>query len=110
MPKWLKFSTLMISVFVVAMVALAVWHYAAPSVARAHDWYAPQCCNGSDCKPVPASEVEELDWSHVRDLVTGQVLTGDKIKTSQDGRWHVCNRGGVRTNETLCIYRPAPAY
>lgn len=76
----------------------------------AHDWYAPQCCNGGDCRPVPASEVRELDWEHVQDLVTGQVLTGSKIKQSQDGQWHACNRGGVRTNETLCIYRPIGSY
>lgn len=78
--------------------------------ALAHDWYAPSCCNGGDCRPVPASEIEEIDWDHVRDLVTGQVMTGDKVKQSQDGQWHTCNRGGVRTNETLCVYRPVGSY
>ena len=106
MMKTLKWICVTITlIFILGIIVMV-----APPRASAHDWYAPQCCNGSDCKPVDASEVEELDWEHVRDRVTGQILTGNKIKQSQDGGWHVCNRGGVRTNETLCIYRPVGSY
>jgi hypothetical protein len=81
-----------------------------PPQAVAHDWYPVSCCSGCDCGPVPATEIEEIDWSHVRDKVTGGILTGSQIHESQDGEWHLCNRGCVRTGEPICVFRPRPAF
>lgn len=69
--------------------------------ARAHDWYAPECCSGKDCAPIAAKFVtEEADGYHVR-LPPGShpmlrtkgydgVIPYSSVKDSQDGAFHIC--------------------
>lgn len=68
--------------------------------ANAHSWYAPECCNGEDCRPVPAEEVIETEtgWKH---LPSGKEFRKDQVKPSQDRHFHICVS---RYGTPYCIY------
>jgi hypothetical protein len=78
--------------------------------AWAHSWYPLDCCSERDCRRIEASEVRELSYTQVLDLVTGTVVTGSKVRQSQDGDWHICNLFGDRKAKPLCVFRPVPSY
>lgn len=83
------------------------------------NWYDPNCCNKSDCKPVEAGA---LDFTVVPDPINsgktvpgviskrdGFVYTREQIRRSQDSRYHECMRlQTVRGRETshYCVYIP----
>lgn len=102
-----------IIIFLAAILAfvllIAAVHYATLP-ASAHSWYDGACCSDRDCRPIPASEVRELAWDRVLDLISGQELRGAQVRQSKDGEWHICNRGGDRKARPLCVYRPVPAF
>lgn len=82
----------------------------ATTPANAHSWYDGDCCSDRDCRPISASEVRELAWDRVLDLVSGQEVRGAQIRQSKDGDWHICNVAGDRKARPLCVYRPVPAF
>lgn len=85
-----------------------------------HEWYAPDCCGGHDCKPLDDTEVKELagGW----DTPIGIIAYGDKrVRDSLDGRYHICTgfraaalpQPGLYSTRPLvmqpflrCFYRP----
>jgi hypothetical protein len=93
-----------IFVFIGALLIILVLYNA---VAKAHDWYEPQCCSGSDCKPVHDDDVAERpDGVHVRGW---GVLsrTDPRIRTSRDDASHICETpGGILTSsrKLYCVY------
>lgn len=72
--------------------------------AVAHSWYDPQCCSGSDCRPVSAEDVIETEkgWKH---LPTGIEFTHDMVKPSKDRHFHVCiGNKPFDLGKPYCIY------
>ena len=71
-------------------------------------WYDPTCCNNLDCEPIPFEAVEDTPKGyHVRYLAkrgfaVDVVVPYDKIKHSQDGRFHGC----ATPDRFLCLYVP----
>lgn len=82
------------------------------------EWYDPECCNTKDCRPVPYDEVEDLglgQWLHkptgivFKDEVLDDGEGGEfnRVRESQDGRFHVCFTGPHAMTPTwvgYCIY------
>lgn len=73
-----------------------------------HSWYDHDCCSDQDCKPVPATDVVEIEggWKY---LPTGAIFrdTPEKkrIRPSQDRNFHVCiGRSEWDKNFPYCIY------
>lgn len=66
----------------------------ASCLARAHDWYPPECCNGEDkggdCRKVAADELEEADKGCWIYRPTGNKFCGAQVRPSQDRYFHVC--------------------
>jgi len=90
--------------FVLLFVAVAGLLVAVAHKVTAHSFYDPECCSGTDCKPVAAEDVIETEtgWKH---LPTGTEFTRDMVKPSKDNRFHVCI--GVNTwdlGKPYCIY------
>lgn len=68
------------------------------------DWYDASCCDNKDCRPVPDSEIEEIDadvWLHkptglifkkVEQVDDGEggTVSSTRVRESKDGRFHVC--------------------
>jgi hypothetical protein len=84
------------------VVLLVLWNSA-----KAHDWYEPACCSGSDCKPVSEDDVvERSDGVHVRGW--GVLSRSDpRIRTSRDDASHICEtQGGVLpySRKLYCVY------
>ena len=96
MPHRLVLSAVLASLFV------------ASPVARAHEWYPPECCAGQDCGPAD-TVVRRDDGSY---LVTARGLSvvipatyGD-WKLSPDGQVHVCIRQLIFGGSILmCAFR-----
>jgi hypothetical protein len=82
----------MLSVFVAAYILV-------------HSWYDASCCSDNDCRPVPADSVAETGVNEWTYLPTGNKFTGDQIKPSRDGKFHVCigNRD-YDMGKSYCIY------
>jgi hypothetical protein len=76
--------------------------------ARAHSWYATDCCNIDDCYPVATEAMEEIGPDIWRYKVTGNVFKNEpnfkRIRPSQDGGFHVCI--GKTSKTSLCAYIP----
>jgi hypothetical protein len=82
--------------------------FVASPVARAHEWYPLECCDGRDCGPAD-TVVRRDDGSY---LVTARGLsvvipaTYGKWKSSPDGQVHVCIRQLVMGGSILiCAFR-----
>lgn len=74
------------------------------SIARAHDWYDPECCSGKDCAPmVPLSVIATDGGWQIK--ATGEVIPfGDKReRRSMDDQFHRCPYPGGKTR---CLYVP----
>ena len=76
-----------------------------------HGFYSVDCCNGSDCEPIPSSAIRETTggFSVEYQSVNGQHVKGfikrGFEKISPDGRDHACKMpSGVR-----CLYRNPPS-
>jgi hypothetical protein len=71
--------------------------------AFAHSWYPSDCCSGTDCKPVPASDIQELPGGCFVYKPTGNQFCGSQVRVSQDKDWHVCI--SPSTGNSLCLFR-----
>lgn len=71
-----------------------------PTLAHAHSWYDPYCCNDKDCHPVEDEDLEELPGGEWKHLPTGKVFSKDKVKPTQDRKQHVC----IWNGQPRCIY------
>jgi hypothetical protein len=95
------------AVLIVLSLAAAVLIFSKKN-ARAHSWYATDCCNIDDCYPVPAEAMEEIGPDIWRYKVTGNIFKNDmyfkRIRPSQDGGFHVCI--GKASKTSLCAYIP----
>lgn len=96
---------------VLAALCLGVVLFRLIPPADAHSWYAPSCCSGHDCEPIPRDAlVEELpDGWHVafisKNLGPVDLFFPRKLKRdSEDGSYHACIRPADL--EPLCIYVP----
>ena len=73
-----------------------------------HSWYDPICCSDRDCRPVPATDVLEIEggWKH---LPSGAIFRDEpnikRIRPSHDSNFHVC-LGNTPSNMNFpyCIY------
>ncbi len=86
--------------------AMAVFLLATGSgTIEAHDWYPFSCCSDKDCHPVDASAVKytPAGWM-VR--VTGETIPFKKVRSSPDGRFHICSYGGLPEAKTICFFAP----
>lgn len=73
------------------------------------DWYDSDCCDLQDCRPVPDTDVEEIDHNVFLHKPTGlefrDTAANKVVRQSKDGRFHVCYRGTSRGNYIgYCIY------
>lgn len=84
---------------------LALW----PTLAMAHEWYAPECCGGKDCHPLADSDVREgpAGWQTPAGLIGYQ---DKRVRPSQDGRFHICIQDNKANKPyppfMLCFYVP----
>lgn len=76
---------------VLAIVAIVLFGW---TLAQAHDWYPPECCNGEhqggDCRRVSAEDLEEADKGCWVYRPTGNRFCGAQVRPSQDRYFHVC--------------------
>lgn len=74
-------------------------------VVLAHSWYDPTCCGGDDCRPVPATELIEIEEGKWKHLPTGAIFKKVQVHPSKDGRFHVCigNKNHDR-GRPYCVY------
>lgn len=73
-----------------------------PTATLAHDWYDYDCCSDKDCGPIDESRVTQDKDGF---LVDGKFrFPKDKIRPSQDGRFHFCQN--PHTGTPLCLYIP----
>jgi len=64
-----------------------------------HEWYPRECCNGSDCKPVPCEEITAGDCNEVGPCRHWHGMEFRNVLESQDGQCHVCARDPVKPGE-----------
>ncbi|MFH6783322.1 MULTISPECIES: hypothetical protein [Methylobacterium] len=76
-------------------VALAV--AALSFVQPIHSWYPYECCSDQDCEPI--SDAVEVPGGY---RTHGIFVPLDKVRPSQDGRYHWCHRGGI----VFCFFAP----
>jgi hypothetical protein len=78
----------------IAIVGLVVIIIFSISLALAHDWYPPECCNGEDrggdCRKVGTEDLQESDKGCWVYLPTGNKFCGAQVRPSQDRYFHVC--------------------
>lgn len=77
------------------------------SSASAHEWYAPDCCSGSDCAPVEDGGVKETASGYV--LPNGEAIPfGDpRLRPSHDYQYHWCHaQNPIGFQKTYCLYIP----
>jgi hypothetical protein len=72
---------------------------AAPSLARAHDWYTGlrspsgvECCGGRDCRPVPFRLNPDTGQEEIEANEAWRPVERDKVLPvpSPDGKAHAC--------------------
>lgn len=92
----------------------AVFFFLAAAPAAAHEWYSKRrdpvfsqttCCGGSDCAPLPPHAISITPDGQLRVTLTveearrinpvrrygfDQIISFDRIQTSEDGRPHIC--------------------
>jgi hypothetical protein len=90
-----------------ALIIAVLIGLAAP--AGAHDWYPRDCCSGFDCFPIADNEVEPIA-NGFRIRLSGQTVTGSQVRRSEDGRFHLCTKGGEPAGEPLCLFEPPKGF
>lgn len=78
--------------------------------ARAHDWYPPDCCSGRDCFPVADDAVTPMPGGAYLVGASGAAVQASQVRTSQDGRYHLCTRTGEIDGQPLCLFEPQRSY
>lgn len=90
--------------------------------AIAHEWYTGKtdpvtgfgCCGGSECAPIPVSEVKEMPGGYIY-LPTGEFIPHLRIQHSHDRQFHRCiyqseflnlDQGSFRKGDTRCFFAP----
>ena len=83
------------------------------SVAFAHSFYDPSCCDDRDCRPAKEGEIKEVNGGYLV-VPTNEFYPykHPKIKYAPDGQFHRCEFviGGELGTVTLCIYVPQPSF
>ena len=93
---------------------------AAPSLARAHDWYTElrspsgvECCGGRDCRPVPYRLNPDTGQEEIEAIEAWRPVERDKVLPfpSPDGGAHACwdDPWGGRKPAFRCIVLPGMA-
>lgn len=75
---------------------------AGPAVA--HDWYPPDCCSSTDCRPRACEVLAEQRDGGVLDVEFGQTYTRQQVRPSQDGKCHVCTGAGATNGRPICAF------
>jgi len=83
------------------------------SVAFAHSFYDPSCCDDNDCRPAYEGEIKEVNGGYL--VVPSNEFfhyKHPKVKYAPDGKFHRCEfqLGGELGSVTLCIYVPQPSF
>lgn len=74
-------------------------------LARAHHWYDPECCSGSDCRPVSYDDVVEIEGGQWKHLPSGVIFRRDQVRPSKDRHMHVCiGNKAWDMGRPYCIY------
>jgi hypothetical protein len=88
-----------------APVIILVAAVASPSIAAAHDWYPPWCCNDKDCRPLTEEQGESVleapDGWHLWD---GRIVARGTARPSPDRRFHLCEE--PTTKAIICFFSP----
>jgi len=82
----------------------------------AHEWYPPECCQGTDCAPVlsvqtlpalnsPSPPAMVVTTKHGSVVVPGEFPR----RQSKDNRMHACMKQGVTRMHLLCLFIPPPS-
>lgn len=81
-----------------------------PGAEKIHDWYAPECCSGQDCAPLPeGASVDSVRGGDAVRLTPGSApvfFPHAKVRPSQDGDYHACVSS---TGTPFCLYVPVGA-
>lgn len=113
-PVWMAIvaGALLAGLALWSMVGEASGHGEAEWIAREgwRDINGQSCCNPTDCKRVPTSDVYERDDGSFTYLPTGEHIPRNETRPSPDQNfwrchWHV--QGEQRTRP-LCFWRPVP--
>ena len=102
---------------IMRFIAFAIIFSVCASKATAHDWYAPTCCKGNDCRPAKSGEVVGLPGGYrviSRGVDTVLKERDSRIQPSRDDSFHICiiEKGispdkGYFTDPFLqCLYVP----
>lgn len=98
------------------LIALALFVFcstaqAQTSIPHDHSFYSWECCNSTDCEPIPDDAVEEtetgfdIEYLSVAGMTVKGFVKYGLEKQSPDGRNHACRMpNGVR-----CLYRAQPS-
>ncbi len=91
------------------------------SVADAHEWYDPACCDERDCRPIDAEHVTITPQGYRVEVGTLKaVVPFNEVRPSQDAGYHVCtyqlrrpqmgpsefNEKIRRIKDRACLYVP----
>ena len=93
---------------VTAAVYMLAWF---SSLAGAHSFYDPICCNDNDCAPIDASEIKATPDGYLWTNKNGSKLfpyTSGQVKPSPDGGYHGCELPNAKVK--MCIYVPPTAF
>ena len=73
-----------------------------------HSWYDYDCCSDEDCRPVPATDVVEIEggWKHIPSgAIFKDTPEKKRIRPSHDRHFHVClGNKPYNMNFPYCIY------
>ena len=97
-----------------ALLCAVLWTIGPECPAQAHSWYPKECCSNQDCVAADAMETD-VDGGKV--VVVGHtripIPHGFTVRSSPDGRVHVCFRTvageqyGGPDHLPLCLFLPA---
>jgi hypothetical protein len=100
---------LSLAVLLVMGVVLARAHDALPTATKPLGWSYPfSCCSGYDCREAPEGSIGETPGGY-RYAVNGDIVAyqGDsRLRTSPDGKFHICTVDGAVDGRTLCLFSP----
>jgi hypothetical protein len=66
------------------------------------------CCNSTDCKPIPGSEVAPITGGYYL-RQTGETIPHHRALDSKDGQFWRCEyMAGINTGKTRCFFKVEP--
>ena len=66
-----------------------------------HSWYDHECCSDTDCRPVLAEDLDEVEPGVWKYLPTGNMFRGPQVRPSRDANFHVCIGA---SGTSYCVY------